>query len=160
MAYNRAPNTVLAGRGLTQSPPSTTLAPAGIIPVIFDNDIATTTSLGVVQVGSGLSITSNGILSSTGSSSNGFVNVTLTSTNYTATLSDYYIGITGAPATVILPLGVIGKILVLKNQNQGGGVVRVKTSGDELIDVNEDRTLGSQSSITVLFDGTRWNLIS
>jgi hypothetical protein len=41
------------------------LAPAGAIPVVLDADIVTTTSLGVIQVISGLSITPEGTLSAT-----------------------------------------------------------------------------------------------
>jgi hypothetical protein len=60
MAYNRQPQTVLAGMALKQNPPPNVVQPAGIIPVTLDAEIATTTSPGVVQVGSGLSITPGG----------------------------------------------------------------------------------------------------
>jgi len=69
MAYNRQPQTVLAGTALKQNPPPSIVQPAGIIPVTLDADIATTTDLGVVQVGSGLSITPSGVLSATGGGS-------------------------------------------------------------------------------------------
>jgi hypothetical protein len=68
MAYNRQPQTVLAGMALKQNPPPGIIQPAGIVPVTLDADIATTTSLGVVQVGSGLSITPSGVLSAIGGS--------------------------------------------------------------------------------------------
>lgn len=68
MAYNRLPQTVLAGMALKQNPPPSIIQPAGIVPVTLDAEIATTTSLGVVQVGSGLSITVAGVLSATGGS--------------------------------------------------------------------------------------------
>jgi len=70
MGYNRTPNTVVAGRGLKQSPPVTGTLPAGIVPVTVDGDIATTTSLGLVQVGSGLAIDPLGVLSTSGSGGN------------------------------------------------------------------------------------------
>lgn len=66
MGYNRTPNTVVAGRGLKQSPPVNGTLPAGVIPVIVDGDIATTSSLGLVQVGSGLAIDPLGVLSASG----------------------------------------------------------------------------------------------
>jgi hypothetical protein len=156
MAYNRQPQTVLAGMALKQNPLPGVIQPAGIIPVTLDADIATTTSLGVVQVGSGLSITPGGILSATGGSSS-FINVKLTSTNYTATATDYYIGATKKDIEITLPLGITGKVYVVKNQVSGN--IKVKTSGGQKIDTSADRTLGTDVSIIVVFDGTRWNVI-
>jgi hypothetical protein len=155
MAYNRQPQTVLAGTALKQNPPPTIIQPAGIIPVTLDADIATTTSLGVVQVGSGLSITPTGILSASGGGSS-FINVTLTSTNYTATADDYYIGATKKNITITLPLGIVGKVYVVKNQVEGS--ITVKGTGQNL-DQSGDKNLGSEASIIVVFDGTRWNVI-
>ncbi len=156
MAYNRQPQTVLAGLALKQNPPTTVIQPAGIIPVTLDSDIASTTSLGVVQVGSGLSITPSGILSATGSSSS-FINVTLTSTNYTATANDYYIGATKKDIDITLPIGITGRVYIIKNQVSGN--IKVKASGSQKIDTSSDKTLGTEASIIVVFDGTRWNII-
>jgi hypothetical protein len=156
MAYNRQPQTVLAGMALTQNPPPNIVQPAGIIPVTLDVDIATTTSPGVVQVGSGLSITPSGILSATGGSSS-FINVTLTSVNYTATATDYYIGATKKDIDITLPLGITGKVYVIKNQVSGN--IKVKATGGQKIDTSSDKTLGSEDSLVVVFDGTRWNVI-
>jgi len=156
MAYNRQPQTVLAGLALKQNPPTTVIQPAGIIPVTLDSDIASTTSLGVVQVGTGLSITPSGILSATGSSSS-FINVTLTSTNYTVTADDYYIGATKKDIDITLPLGITGRVYIIKNQVSGN--IKVKASGSQKIDTASDKTLGTETSIIVVFDGTRWNII-
>lgn len=156
MAYNRQPQTVLAGTALKQNPPPTIIQPAGIIPVTLDVDIATTTSPGVVQVGSGLSITPTGILSATGSSSS-FINVTLTNVDYTATAADYYVGATKKEIDITLPLGIIGRVYIIKNQVSGN--IEVKGSGGQKIDTASDKTLGSESSIIVVFDGSRWNTI-
>jgi hypothetical protein len=156
MAYNRLPQTVLAGTGLKQNPLPTVVQPAGIVPVTLDADIATTTSLGVVQVGSGLSITPSGILSATGGSSS-FINVKLTSVDYTATAGDYYIGATKKDIDITLPLGIVGRVYVVKNQIWGN--IKVKASGGQKIDTSSDKTLGSEDSIIVVFDGTRWNTI-
>ncbi len=156
MAYNRQPQTVLAGSRLKQNPPPSIIQPAGIIPVTLDVDIATTTDLGVVQVGSGLSITPSGILSATGSSSS-FINVILTSTDYTATATDYYIGATKKDIDITLPLGITGKVYVIKNQVSGN--IEVKGSGGQKIDTSSNKTLGTEASIIVVFDGTRWNVI-
>lgn len=155
MAYNRQPNVVIAGTALKQNPPASTVTPPGIVPVTLDADIATTASLGVIQVGSGLSITPTGILSATGSSSS-LINVKLTSTNYTASSNDYYIGATKKNITITLPAGIVGKVYVIKNQADGN--ITVKGTGQDL-DQSGNRTLGSEGSLTVVFDGARWNLV-
>jgi hypothetical protein len=156
MAYNRQPQTVLAGTALKQNPPPSIVQPAGIIPVTLDADIATTTGLGVVQVGSGLSITPSGILSATGGSSS-FINVTLTNVDYTATATDYYIGATKKDIDITLPLGIVGKVYVIKNQVSGN--IEVKGTAGQKIDTSSTKTLGSDDSIIVVFDGARWNTI-
>lgn len=66
MSYARIPTSVVAGRALKQDPSHIVPEPVGGIPVVLDVDIATTTGLGVVQVGSGLIITPGGLLSATG----------------------------------------------------------------------------------------------
>lgn len=156
MAYNRQPQTVLAGSGLKQSPVSTVIQPPGIVPVTLDAEIATTTSLGVIQVGSGLSITPSGILSTTGGSSS-FINVTLTATDYNATANDYYIGATKKDIDITLPLGIVGKVYIIKNQVSGN--IEVKGTSGQKIDTSSTKTLGAEDSIIVVFDGSRWNVI-
>lgn len=152
MAYSRPP--VQPGRALKRSPPSPVETTAGVLDFSLDSDIATTTSLGVVQVGSGLSITPTGVLSATGGSS--LISVKLTAINYTALASDYYIGATKKDITITLPLGIVGKVYVVKNQVSGN--IKVKGTGQDL-DSSGDKTLGSEASLFVVFDGTRWNII-
>lgn len=156
MAYNRQPQTVLAGGALKQNPAPSVIQPPGVVPVTLDVDIATTTSIGVVQVGSGLSITPAGVLSAVGGSSS-LLNVKLTNTDYTATADDYYIGATKKEIDITLPLGITGKVYIIKNQVSGN--IKVKASGSQKIDTASDKTLGTDVSIVVVFDGTRWNVI-
>jgi len=156
MAYNRQPQTVLAGTALKQNPPPSVIQPAGIIPVTLDADIATTTNLGVVQVGSGLSITPAGVLSTTNQSSD-FVNVTLTGVNYTATSTDLYVGATNNNITITLPKGILGRVYYIKNQVAGN--IKVQGTGGETIDGTPFQTLGSNAGFIVVFDGTRWNIL-
>jgi hypothetical protein len=140
--------------GLTQVPISNN--DAGVQSVVLTSDIATTTSPGVVQVGSGLSVTPTGILSVIGSSD--LISVKLTSVNYTALATDYYIGATKKDIEITLPLGIVGKVYVVKNQANGS--IEVKGSGGQKLDTSSDKTLGSESSIIVVFDGTRWNIVN
>lgn len=155
MAYNRPPQVTLAGVGLKQNPPSSAVQPPGIVPVTLDAEIATTTSPGIVQVGSGLAITPSGILSATGGSS--LINIKLTSIDYTATASDYFIGATKKDIDITLPLGITGKVYIIKNQVSGN--IEVKCSGGQKIDTSSSKTLGTEDSLVVVFDGTRWNVI-
>lgn len=158
MSYSRPPNVVKAGIGLAQNPPPSILAPAGIVPVTLDAMIATTSSLGVVQVGSGLAITAGGILSATGGVSGPFVGtVKQTAVSYTATATDYYIGATAHPLTIKLPLGVLGQVYVVKNESTGS--ITLTGTGGQTIDSSVSKTMGAQDFITVLFNGTRWNII-
>ena len=139
---------------MTQTPEGNN--PPGVLSVTLDNNIATTSSLGVVEVGSGLSITSSGVLSASGSGS--LINVHLTAVNYTATLNDYYVGATKNGITITLPNGVVGKVYMIKNQNTGGNIV-VQGSSGQNIDNSSSRILGSSSGIILVFDGTRWNTV-
>jgi len=153
MAYSRPP--VQPGRGLKRTPPLPIESTSGVFDYALDSDIATTTSLGIVQVGSGLSITPLGVLSAVGG--NSLINVKLTAINYTALTTDYYIGATKKDITITLPLGVVGKVYVVKNQVEGN--IKVKGTSQN-IDSSGDKTLGTESSIIIVFDGTRWNIVN
>jgi hypothetical protein len=155
MSYTRQPNSVLAGRALAQNPASTTTAPPGVVTVTLDANIASTTELGVVQVGSGLSITPLGVLSV---DNTGLVQVKITNTNYTALASDYYIGANSNNITITLPTGITGKIYVVKNQVNGN--VSLTGTGGQQIDNSNTKNLGSNDCVIVLFNGTRWSIIS
>lgn len=159
MAYNRPPQVSLAGRAIKQNPPPTILQPAGIVPVVLDADIATATSLGVVQVGSGLSITPAGVLSATGGEDDccKIVKVKLTNTNYTVTSNDYYVGATNNNIVITLPAGILGRVYYVKNQSSGN--IKVQGSGGQTIDGSAFQTLGSNSGFIVVFDGSRWNIL-
>jgi hypothetical protein len=152
MAYSRPP--VQPGRGLKRNPALPIESSSGVFDYALDSDIATTTGLGVIQVGSGLSITPLGVLSAVGSS--GLISVKLTAVNYTALAADYYIGATKKDITITLPLGTVGKVYIVKNQCEGS--IKVKGTGQNL-DNSGDKTLGSEQSLIAVFDGARWNII-
>lgn len=155
MAYSRPP--VQPGRALKRSPVVPVESTAGVLDFALDADIATTTSLGVVQVGSGLAITSAGILSATNSGASDFVNVYLTNVSYTVTATDLYVGATNNNITITLPAGILGRVYYIKNQS--GGNIKVQGTGGETIDGNAFQTLGSNAGFIVVFDGTRWNIL-
>ncbi len=66
MAYSKPAASTLAGVALKQNPvPS----PVSLTPITLDSDIATTTQLGVVKIGSGISVDVDGTISASGGSS-------------------------------------------------------------------------------------------
>lgn len=158
MAYSRQPQVVIANGGaLKQTPLASSVTPPGIVPVELEALISSTTNLGVVQVGSGLSITPSGVLSATQGGGNNFVAVTLTGVSYTATATDSYIGATNNNITITLPLGILGRVYYVKNQSSGN--IKVQGTGGETIDGSSFQTLGSNSGFMVVFDGSRWNIL-
>ena len=157
MAYSRPP--VQPGRGLKRSPALPIESTSGVFDYALDSDIATTTSLGIVQVGSGLAITPAGVLSATGGEDDCCkkVKVKLTSTNYTITDDDYYVGATNNNVTLTLPKGITGRVYYVKNQASGN--IKVQGTGGETVDGSSFQTLGTNAGFIVVFDGTRWNII-
>ena len=161
MAYSRPP--VQPGRGLKRNPTLPIESTSGVFDYALDSDIATTTSPGIVQVGNGLSITPSGILSASGGDSGCFVNVTLTSTNYTATADDCYIGANNSKddddnkITITLPLGDNGKLYYIKNQ--GTGNIKVQGTSGQTIDGSSSKTLGTNGSFILVFASNRWNIL-
>jgi len=149
MAYSRP---LKPGVALKQYP----LTLTGVQQMTLDAEVASTSNLGVVQVGSGLSITPAGVLSATGGSSS-LLNVKLTAYSYTCAVNDYYVGATKKDIEITLPLGITGKVYIVKNQAEGN--VKVKGTSGQQIDTSSVHSLGSNESIVIVFDGTRWNVI-
>ncbi|NDB57299.1 hypothetical protein EB001_02435 [bacterium] len=153
MAYSRPP--VQPGRGLKRVPAVPSESSSGVFDYSLESDIATTTSLGIIQVGSGLSITSLGVLSAT---TNNLQTVKLTSINYTATANDYFIAATKKDITITLPLGVLGKTYAIKTQVTGN--ISVTGTSGQKIDGNSTQNLEINKGIIVIFDGTQWNIMA
>jgi hypothetical protein len=84
-------------------------------------------------------------------------NVKITAVNYTATATDYFVCITDNDADITLPVGVAGKVYVIKNRSFGS--IKVNTSGGQNIDGASSKTLGTNVSLMVIFDGTHWDII-
>lgn len=156
MSYSRPPNVIVAGVGLIQNPPTSMVSPPGIVAVQVDAAIATSSTLGVVKVGSGLTITPQGLLSATGGSSI-IVNVKVTAVDYTALATDYYIGAITNGITITLPLGILGKVYYIKNQTTGN--ITLTGTGGQTINNSINRILGNEDGLIVVFDGSRWNVI-
>ena len=160
MAYSRQPQVVIANGGaLKQTPVSTVTQPPGIVPVELEAKIATTSSLGVVEIGSGLSITPQGVLSANNSGGDccKIISVKLVDDDYSITNNDYFIGATEKNITLTLPLGILGRVYYIKNEINGN--IKIKGTSGQTIDGSILSTLGSNAGIIVVFDGTRWNIL-
>ena len=153
MSYTRPPASTLTGVALKQTPAPSTQA---LAPVVIDAEIAATTHLGVVQVGSGLSITPQGVLSATNSSS--LFAVKIVTANYTPTANDYYIGAIKKDITITLPLGVTGKVYVVKNEETGE--ITVTGTAGQKIDGSVSEKLSTNKSLMLIFNGTEWQSIA
>ena len=101
--YVRIPSTVRAGNALSQTPSPDPLSPAGAITVTLDSNVATTGSLGVVQVGTNIDVSPSGVISvalltgPTGPSITGPTGVASTVTGPTGPTGET--GPTGTPGT-------------------------------------------------------------
>lgn len=80
----------------------------------------------------------------------GIEQATSTATAYTASATDGYIGVTANPTTVTLPLGVTGKVYIIKNE-ASSGTTTVTGTGSEKIDGSNNKTLSANASLTVIF---------
>jgi hypothetical protein len=153
MSYTRPPASTLAGVALKQTPAPSTQA---LAPVVLDAEIATAGQLGVVQVGSGLSITPQGVLSATTSSS--LFAVKIVTANYIVVANDYYIGAIKKDITITLPLGVTGKVYVVKNEENGE--ITVTGTAGQKIDGSISEKLSTNKSLMIIFNGTEWQSIA
>ena len=90
------------------------------------------------------------------------------SSNYSAQVTDYYIGVNGTGVTVTLPLGsltYVGKTYVVKDES--GKVTpnsayrfTVAATGPNLIDGSSSVTVTvSYTALTVLWTGSFWSII-
>lgn len=90
------------------------------------------------------------------------INVYGTTTNYTATLTDEYIGVSSTSAvTITLPAGVQGRVYTVKDEyGQGSGKITIQPQTGEQID-NTARYIISTpyQSVNVVFRAGNWWII-
>jgi hypothetical protein len=142
------PQSVATTADLTfKSVNATTSLSVNGIPVVYkliagDNIILSSTS-GVVTISS----FGEGILKTTG-----------VALNYTALATDEYIGATANPTIITLPLGIVGKTYIIKNE-AGSGKTTIKGTAAESIDGSLTKDLTSYASVSVVFRNGKWNVI-
>lgn len=140
----------LAGPGISitavdNTGPATgfTVNNTGVTSIIAGNNISIDTSTGAVT------ITASG---------SGQVKTVGTAVNYTALADDEYIGGTASGITITLPLGVVGKVYMVKNEGAGNNVV-VSATAPEKIDGAVSKALANYASISVVFRAGNWHII-
>jgi hypothetical protein len=85
-----------------------------------------------------------------------------TSTNYTATANDEYIGVNSASAvTITLPLGTTGRVYTVKDEyGQGSGKITIQPSGSEKIDNKNNYVISvPYQSVSAVFRAGQWRII-
>lgn len=132
----------------------------------FNSPLSSTTSYGVVKVGSGVNVT-NGIISVVG---NGTVNTTLVNnaaSPYTldsaAVTPNYYLGVvgTGAAISILLTAGTEGRVVVIKSEAGQTSDITITPNGAETIENAATYTIlaATDGAVTLVFSGTNWNAI-
>jgi hypothetical protein len=124
-------------------------------------DITNTGVLSLIA-GDGINISSqtgNITISSFGAD---LINVYGTTTNYTATLDDGYIGVNSATAvTITLPAGVNGRVYIIKDEyGQGSGKITIQPQAGELIDKKPNYVISiPNQSVSLVFRAGSWFII-
>lgn len=135
--------------------------------VVLVGDNINVTNNGVISVptlvaGSGISIstsTSTIVISAVGAD---LISVYGTTSSYTVSAIDEYIGVYSAAAvTITLPLGIAGRVYTIKDEyGQGSGKITIQSQVGETIDnkVNYIISVPNQS-ISVVFRTPQWRII-
>lgn len=124
----------------------------------------TVNNTGVLSLtaGAGISLsgnTGNITISSFGAD---LINVVGVNSNYTATLTDEYIGVFSASAvTITLPAGVSGRAYTIKDEyGQGSGKITIQPQSGQLVDGKSNYIISvPNQAVTVVFRSTGWWLI-
>jgi hypothetical protein len=85
-----------------------------------------------------------------------------TTSNYTATANDEYIGVSSASAvTITLPLGVAGRVYTIKDEyGQGSGKITIAPQPTELVDGKPNYIISvPYQSVSVVFRAGQWRMI-
>lgn len=124
----------------------------------------TVSNTGVLKLfaGAGITVsTSTGeiTISATGAD---LIKVYGTTTNYTLTLEDEYVGVnTGSNVTMTLPTGIQGRVYTIKDERgQGSGKITIQPQPGELIDGGVNYVISvPHQSVNVVFRAGQWYII-
>lgn len=122
------------------------------------------TNTGVISLTAGAGITLTGSTGNITVSSYGadLINVYGTTTSYTASITDEYIGVNSTGAvTITLPSGVAGRVYTIKDEHgQGSGKITIQPQSGEKIDNANNYIIGvPYQSVSVVFRAGGWWLM-
>lgn len=151
---------------------SFTVSNTGVLTLQSGPGIAVSTSTGNVtvnntgvlslQAGAGITIstsTGNILISAAGAD---LMKVYGTSTNYTLSLDDEYVGVSSAVAvTMSLPVGIEGRVYTIKDEfGQGSGKITISPQPGELIDNKVNYIISvPYQSVNIVFRAGQWHII-
>ena len=120
------------------------------------------TGVTYINAGNGISLTANTGNITISSFGADLINVIGVTTNYTATLTDEYIGVYSAAAvTITLPTGIAGRVYTIKDEyGQGSGKITIQPQTGELIDGKINYTISvPNQSVNVVSRAGKWWII-
>jgi hypothetical protein len=122
------------------------------------------TNTGVLSLiaGNGISISSNTGNITVSSFGADLINVIGVTANYTASITDEYIGVSSASAvTITLPSGITGRVYTIKDEfGQGSGKITISPQSGQLIDGKVNYVIGvPYQSVSCVFRANKWWLI-
>jgi hypothetical protein len=85
-----------------------------------------------------------------------------TTTNYTATVDDEYIGVdSGTAVTITLPTGINGRVYTVKDERgQGSGKITIQPQTGILIDGKSNYVIGvPYQSVSTVYRAGQWRII-
>lgn len=145
------------------------------------SQLTSKTEYGVVRIGNYIRVDDDGVISSPeilpgpGVSVNytddfitisaegaDLINVYGTTTSYTATEDDEYIGVWSAsPITITLPAAVDGRIYTIKDEyGRGGGKITIQSESGKLIDNRDDYVISvPHQSVNLVYRSDKWWII-
>ena len=115
-----------------------------------------------LTAGSGISLTANTGNITISSFGADLINVVGVTNNYTATLTDEYIGVSSQSAvTITLPDGINGRVYTIKDEyGQGSGKITVQPQAGTLIDKKTNYIISvPNQSISLVYRAAAWWII-
>lgn len=115
-----------------------------------------------LYAGNGISLSSNTGNITISSFGADLINVYGTTTNYTATALDEYIGVYSAAAvTISLPAGITGRVYTIKDEyGQGSGKITIQSLvGDKIDNASSYIISVPYQSISIVFRAGQWRII-
>lgn len=132
----------------------------------YNSPPASTTSYGVVKVGTNINVT-NGVISVVGNDTVNTYTITDAASPYTldsaGATPNYYLGVQGAGGgvTINLTAGTNGRTVVIKSEAGQTSDITINPNGAETIENAASYTIlaATDGSVTLVFNGTNWNAV-